>query len=112
MVALHKSDYIGMNLGIRGWGKEDVDLFDRFLGRQDLSVFRSCDPDFVHVYHPVVCDKSLNKDQVEILNVYELRLYMKKYLIINKKLIFLKTSIHICFSLNCFIFLRFDLFFS
>ncbi len=72
MVALHKSDYIGMNLGIRGWGKEDVDLFDRFLGRQDLSVFRSCDPDFVHVYHPVICDKSLNKDQVE-------RLYHKLY---------------------------------
>ena len=44
VVALHKSDYIGMNLGIRGWGKEDVDLFDRFLARQDLSIFRACDP--------------------------------------------------------------------
>ena len=67
VVALHKSDYIGMNLGIRGWGKEDVDLFDRFLGRQDLSVFRACDPDFVHVYHPVTCDKTLSKDQVSFI---------------------------------------------
>ena len=64
MVALHKSDYIGMNLGIQGWGKEDVDLFDRFLARNDLSIFRACDPDFVHVYHTVSCDKKLSRDQV------------------------------------------------
>lgn len=29
VVALFKSDYIGMNLSIKGWGKEDVDLYDR-----------------------------------------------------------------------------------
>jgi chondroitin sulfate synthase len=66
VVALYKSDYIGMNLSIKGWGKEDVDLYDRFLQHHELSIVRACDPDFIHVYHPVVCNKQLTREQQEM----------------------------------------------
>lgn len=50
----------GLDTSIRGWGNEDVDLFEKFVrSRTAVSVFRAADPDLVHVYHPVECDAGL-----------------------------------------------------
>ncbi|KAL1236882.1 Chondroitin sulfate synthase [Trichinella pseudospiralis] len=61
-VALYKSDFDaagGLDLGIDGWGLEDVDLFQKLLNRTQLNLFRAPEPDLIHVYHPMVCDPSL-----------------------------------------------------
>ena len=55
----------GFNLTIRGWGNEDVDLFDRLV-RSDLIVFRAPDPGLVHVHHAIHCDVSLEPKQLEM----------------------------------------------
>ena len=65
IVALFKRDYdaIGrFDLTIEGWGKEDVDLFEKAV-RSNLRIFRAPDLDLVHVYHGVTCDKSLKGHQ-------------------------------------------------
>lgn len=66
IVSIYKEDYIqsgGFDLTIHGWGKEDVDLYTRVI-KGGFSVFRSADPSFVHIYHPVTCDASLNPEQL------------------------------------------------
>lgn len=46
---------------IVGWGKEDVDLFDKFVSSSaNISVFRSVDPHLVHIFHIVNCDPTLD----------------------------------------------------
>ncbi|OXU25276.1 hypothetical protein TSAR_010871 [Trichomalopsis sarcophagae] len=65
IVAMYKSDYeaIGrFDLTIEGWGKEDVDLFEKAV-KSSLQVFRAPDLGLVHVYHGVSCDKSLKEHQ-------------------------------------------------
>ncbi|CAB3386551.1 Hypothetical predicted protein [Cloeon dipterum] len=52
----------GFNTAIKGWGKEDVDLFDKFV-KSKISVFRAADPGLVHVFHIVECDTSLDPPQ-------------------------------------------------
>jgi len=52
----------GFNTSIVGWGKEDVDLYERFLGT-NISIFRSPTPHLVHRYHPVTCSPSLPSAQ-------------------------------------------------
>lgn len=67
VVSAYKSDLKaaggGFDTSIRGWGNEDVDLFDKFVRNAvaggAATVFRSADPDLVHVYHPVECDPAL-----------------------------------------------------
>lgn len=62
IVSVYKSDLTatgGFNTTIRGWGNEDVDLFDKFVRTRPATVFRAADPDLVHVYHPVECDPKL-----------------------------------------------------
>lgn len=49
----------GFDTTIQGWGLEDVDLYEKFVRHQDISVFRAADPGLVHVYHPVICDPKL-----------------------------------------------------
>jgi chondroitin sulfate synthase len=56
-------DIGGFNRTIIGWGKEDVDLFDRFVKSKHLEVFRAVDPGLVHVYHKIECDSNLNNEQ-------------------------------------------------
>lgn len=52
----------GFDTSIVGWGKEDVDLFDKFVQRNDnISIFRSVDPNLVHIFHIVDCDNSLDE---------------------------------------------------
>ena len=67
MVAMYKSDYIGMDVKIRGWGKEDITLYDTFLRKKPhIELIRSSDPDIVHLYHPVKCDSHIPKDQLQM----------------------------------------------
>lgn len=64
IAAMYKSDYAkigGFDLQIEGWGKEDVDLYEKILKYEDLGIFRAPDVDLVHVYHGVSCD-SLEKE--------------------------------------------------
>lgn len=52
----------GMNVAIRGWGKEDVDLFERLL--KAFKVFRAPDPGLIHMYHESnQCHSSLSREQ-------------------------------------------------
>ena len=52
----------GFNTTIVGWGKEDVDLFDRFVAT-NLTIFRSPTPQLVHRYHEVTCSTELSAAQ-------------------------------------------------
>lgn len=65
VVALYLSDLDsvgGLATNISGWGKEDVDLYDRFLPT-NLTLWRSEEPGMIHLYHPVTCSKDLAVDQ-------------------------------------------------
>jgi len=65
IAAFFKSDFKkvgGFDVSIRGWGKEDVALFDKFL-KTNLTVFRGPDPELLHMYHPVHCAPDLPRAQ-------------------------------------------------
>ncbi|KAF6207578.1 hypothetical protein GE061_016025 [Apolygus lucorum] len=68
--SMYKSDLEkvgGFNTSIVGWGKEDVDLFEKFvkiMPESKLRIFRAPDPDLVHVYHPVTCNSKLGEEQM------------------------------------------------
>lgn len=82
----------GFNTDINGWGLEDVRFLDKIIklkqqrnslllniienmnttttdssyripSASKLSVFRSPDPTLVHIFHPINCDKSLDRSQ-------------------------------------------------
>ncbi|CDW56591.1 chondroitin sulfate synthase 1 [Trichuris trichiura] len=62
LVSLYREDFDavgGMNTKIRGWGLEDVDLFEKCLNNPMISIFRAPEPDLIHVYHDVTCDSNL-----------------------------------------------------
>jgi chondroitin sulfate synthase len=51
----------------RTGGKEDVDLFDKFVSvTANFSVFRAADPQLVHVFHIVDCDPKLDDAQLSM----------------------------------------------
>lgn len=65
IVSLYKSDYRtvgGLDLSIQGWGKEDVEFFEKAV-KSDLDVFRAADRHLVHVYHEIECSKQLSSLQ-------------------------------------------------
>lgn len=65
IVSLYKRDYIaagGLNLTIRGWGKEDVDFYEKAV-KSSLDVFRAADRHLVHVYHEIECSRQLPSPQ-------------------------------------------------
>ncbi|XP_077418892.1 chondroitin sulfate synthase 1 [Vanacampus margaritifer] len=69
VVCAHKADLAsagGFDTSIRGWGLEDVDLFDKFLRSGAAAPFRSSDPGIVHVHHPVTCDPKLEPKQYKM----------------------------------------------
>ncbi|XP_067010256.1 chondroitin sulfate synthase 1 [Anabrus simplex] len=70
IASLYKSDLKrvgGFDTSIRGWGKEDVDLFDKFVAAaKNLTVFRAADPNLVHVFHIVECDPNLDEAQLRM----------------------------------------------
>ena len=46
----------GLDEGITGWGKEDVDFANRLLkSPQNYTMMRTTEPGMVHVYHPMAC---------------------------------------------------------
>ncbi len=55
----------GYDTTIKGWGKEDVDLYDRFSA-SNLKVFRSVDRGLVHMYHKIICNPNLTNEQMDM----------------------------------------------
>jgi chondroitin sulfate synthase len=65
IMAGYKKDIItagGYNTNIKGWGIEDVDLYEKLL-KSNITVFRSVEPNLIHKYHKVTCSSSLPRDQ-------------------------------------------------
>jgi chondroitin sulfate synthase len=66
IVAAYNSDLRrvgGFDTSIIGWGKEDVDLYEKFI-RSNITVFRSVDVGLVHVFHKIECDPNLASEQM------------------------------------------------
>ena len=40
MAAMYKSDFLGMDLSIVGWGKEDVSLYEKYILQSNLEILR------------------------------------------------------------------------
>lgn len=69
IAAFYKSDFRlagGFDTSIRGWGKEDVALFDRFIQHTNISIFRAHDPDLIHIFHDTDCDSTLSRVQYDM----------------------------------------------
>ncbi|KAJ8714761.1 hypothetical protein PYW07_002986 [Mythimna separata] len=65
ILAMYKCDFErvgGFDLKIKGWGMEDVQMFETLI-KSNLSVFRAADDSLVHIFHSVACDKTLEKPQ-------------------------------------------------
>lgn len=61
IASMYKSDFNsvgGFDTKIVGWGKEDVDLYEKFV-RTNLTVVRAVDPGMIHVYHDKYCDRNM-----------------------------------------------------
>eukprot|EP00058_Branchiostoma_floridae_P011133 XP_002596621.1 hypothetical protein BRAFLDRAFT_78484 [Branchiostoma floridae] len=61
MACLYREDFVNVgqfDINIRGWGMEDLSLFDKFV-KSKMETFRAVDPGLVHVYHPIHCDPNL-----------------------------------------------------
>ncbi|XP_078033668.1 chondroitin sulfate synthase isoform X1 [Augochlora pura] len=68
IVSLYKQDYRavgGFDLSIQGWGKEDVDFFEKAV-KSSIKIFRAADRGLVHVYHDVECSKDLSEVQLSM----------------------------------------------
>lgn len=68
IAAMYKSDLVsvgGYDTDIQGWGKEDVDLFEKVV-QSNLTIFRSVDVGMVHAFHPVKCDVNLEPSQFQM----------------------------------------------
>ncbi|KAH7643770.1 chondroitin sulfate synthase 1-like protein [Dermatophagoides farinae] len=68
IVSVYNQDLIsvgGYDTNINGWGMEDVNLYDRFIA-SNLTIFRSADPDLIHIYHAIHCDNKLSSIQYEM----------------------------------------------
>jgi chondroitin sulfate synthase len=68
IIAVYGSDFFntgGFDLEIRGWGREDVELFERFIAR-NMSVFRAVDIGLVHIFHSIACDPLLEAAQYQM----------------------------------------------
>lgn len=63
MISVYKGDFArigGFDDSIEGWGLEDVELCEKII-RSNLTLFRTVDPNFTHVYHYRDCDEDLKK---------------------------------------------------
>ncbi|XP_076241857.1 chondroitin sulfate synthase isoform X2 [Calliopsis andreniformis] len=68
IVSLYKQDYEvvgGFDLSIQGWGKEDVDFFEKAI-KSNIKIFRAADKNLIHVYHDVECSKDLSETQLSM----------------------------------------------
>ena len=55
----------GFDTTIQGWGKEDVDLFTKFVS-SNITIFRSVEPGMIHIFHPIICDAGLESAQYQM----------------------------------------------
>lgn len=65
ILGIYKRDFLrvgGFDLNIKGWGLEDVQLFETMI-KSNLTVYRIADDSLVHKFHSVDCDKNLEKSQ-------------------------------------------------
>lgn len=65
ILSIYKCDFQrvgGFNLTIKGWGMEDVQLFETLI-KSNLTVYRIADDSLVHIFHSVDCDRSLEASQ-------------------------------------------------
>ncbi|CAG9791100.1 unnamed protein product [Diatraea saccharalis] len=65
ILSIYKCDFLrvgGFDLNIKGWGLEDVQLFETLI-KSNLTVYRIADNSLVHIFHSVDCDKNLEKSQ-------------------------------------------------
>ena len=61
MVCMSYSDFLGTggySKTITGWGREDVDFYEKLLKNTTIQVMRSIDEGLVHRWHPKVCDET------------------------------------------------------
>eukprot|EP00051_Salpingoeca_urceolata_P017607 m.241709 g.241709 ORF g.241709 m.241709 type:complete len:741 (+) comp19004_c0_seq2:1488-3710(+) len=61
MACMYVSDFIklgGFSKKISGWGKEDVDLYDRLVKQGKIEVIRAIDQGLIHKWHPKHCDRA------------------------------------------------------
>ncbi|CAI5438270.1 unnamed protein product [Caenorhabditis angaria] len=69
LAAMYKSDLMsigGFDTKIEGWGKEDVDLFEKAIKSGNLRVIRTPEPGLVHIYHPIHCDENMPAAQKDM----------------------------------------------
>lgn len=69
MLGIYKADLgqIGnWNVEISGWGKEDVEIYDKLVQSPDLNVFRTIDNSLMHVFHTKDCSPTLQEDQMNM----------------------------------------------
>ncbi|KAK7082720.1 Chondroitin sulfate synthase 1 [Halocaridina rubra] len=68
IVSIYKCDLQlagGLDTSILGWGREDVDLFEKVL-KSGIKIFRAADPGLIHIFHTVDCDKNLEPSQYDM----------------------------------------------
>ncbi|CAF1090399.1 unnamed protein product [Rotaria sordida] len=69
MLGIYKVDLgqIGSwNVGISGWGKEDVEIYDKLVQCPTLNVFRAIDNSLMHIFHTKDCSPTLRDDQMNM----------------------------------------------
>ena len=54
----------GFDLNIKGWGLEDIRLYEQFLASGRYDVIRTPDPGLVHIYHASSCSEHLSSAQL------------------------------------------------
>ena len=63
MLCIYKSDYDsvgGLNVGMMGWGGEDVDFYEKVM-KSKLEILQSPDTGLIHRWHPNSCSKNTSK---------------------------------------------------
>lgn len=69
MLGVYKAD-LGRggswNVEISGWGKEDVEIYDKLVQSPHLNVFRSVDNSLMHIFHTKECSPTLQEDQMNM----------------------------------------------
>ena len=67
MLGIYKKDLQSIgnwNVKINGWGKEDVEIYDKLVQSPTLNVFRTIDPSLMHIFHTKDCSPTLRDDQM------------------------------------------------